>query len=336
MLRYVRFTLSLLVGVALTLPVTTGCQNFDLSSLVGNLTPSDNQDNTDQNDTGDENGSTDETGQDNGIPTDEIGTLFDFNCGTRSVDTAPASVFLQMSWTYQSSTSPSDSALAQALFGANPDSTFDISELEGNQVVFELDATGTVINTYGLVDFGGEKLFTVTPAGEAGYTTQFVVRDGCLAQDITDEGEQPEIDVTQDQTGELPELPENPCGPGQVALGRGGFLTADNNEEHICLAVTIKDGCVDCWFEDGVWHQRLTYTFVYTALGSLDNVVVADYLADPNTPAQTVNITVGDTAERATTTDITYQTSSSPEELGYTEWSFDDFDFDGDSTVLSL
>ncbi len=349
MLRYVCFTLGLLVLVALTLSATTGCQNFDLSSLLnslGNIGSSDDTDqdgSTDENGTADEDGTTDDEdadgdgdgdgdadddgdgdGDDDGDSIEDIQNLFDFACGTRSVITAPASVFLQMNWSMQTSTSPVDSALAKALFGTNPDQTFDLSEVDGSLVLLEVDASGTVINSYSLIDMSGDKVYTVTPASEEGFTARFVVQDGCLAQDITSsDGEEPPIDVTDEQSGDLPEVPESPCDPGQVALGHDGIVFTDDNAEHICLQVTVKDGCVDCWFENGAWHQRLTYTTVYTALGSLDNVAVADFDGDPNNPAATVDITVGDTVEHTSTTDISYETSPSPAELGYTELTFD-------------
>lgn len=331
MLRYVCLVLGL--GLLVLLPLSIG------GCPPGTTTGQDNQ-GTGTNGSGnepndasggqgneDENGTTDEDGTangDEGNPFEDIESLFDFDCGERTVDTAPASVFIETTWAFQTAANPADSNLAKALFGENPNQTFDSGDLATTQLLYEVDAGGTVVAVYTLMELSGEKVYTRTPADEAGYTARFVVDNGCLTQDITSTGDEENPEgLPDEQTGELPPLPENPCGEGQVALGHEGLLTGDESGEHVCLEVTVKDGCVDCWYQEGLWHERLVYTLVYRALGSLDNVEVhpadANGGADPNSPPETVDIADGDSVEQTTTTEITYRTSPSPDELGYTE-----------------
>ena len=272
------------------------------------------------------------------------------DCGLRTVTAAPASIFVEMDTAnYDVTVSPEDSALAQALLGENPSGTYDaLDDASGSsyRYLYEVDADGKVKATYSLYESQGKKYFTVSTAST---TLTFSVDEGCLA--LRGPDYDPNDETAMFSQGD----PNGPCGEDAFELtqegGTWGISLFDPNEteaeepEHICVSMEITDVCIDCWYADGVWHEKFKYVITLTALGSLAGVNVrAEY--DPNDPnsagasAGTVDIENGDTVKITWEVEMTYATTASPSELGYTQqttptydpndYTFDPNDFDYD------
>jgi hypothetical protein len=302
--------LSARVGMLLMLSIAlVACQelsSIDVSSLLDSIG---------QNDTE----TTEETdGEDT---TNDLDGILPSDCGTRTVIYAPAEgTFLkQQIVDFTMDVSPANSALGKALFGENPEAAtgFDFAD-SGFLTLYEIGALGAVVNTYYLSDFGGEKTY-------GSYTSEssmtFVVKNGCLNVE-GDAADEP-TDLT---TSDVIESSAGLCGDAAISLGRDGLLVDDNEgEEYICIQVAYSTSCVDCWFADNAWHMKIVVEATYTALGSLDNVQVAlsttelDQTQKKSSTAETttVNIVEGDSVTLTQTSEVSYEVSSSPEELGY-------------------
>ena len=277
-------------------------------------------------------------GGDGGDGVATIENLFDFDCGEQTVTAVPSAGYISQSMTYDIDVLPSGATLAKVLVGNDPEAAIQEMQAAMGQFVtlFEVGAGGQVLARHMLMETDGEKIYTTTDMTAAEYTLFFVVQDGCLGMESPDAA-----DVAEDMgLTDLPEVQESPCGAGRLTITRDGPATeAEDGEDYICMSVELTDGCVDCWYADGAWHQRISYTVVYTALGSLSNVAVAGTIttldggADGDggeTPTETVNIAQGDTVSMSTTVELTHAESGSPESLGYEQLpTFDGLDGNG-------
>ncbi len=260
------------------------------------------------------------------------------DCGVRAVTAAPASVFIEMDTAnYDVTVSPADSALAQALFGEDPAAlgdTFNTDTGSSYRYLYEVDADGKVEASYGLYDMQGTKYYTISPSTTS---LTFSVDEGCLALRGSDYD--PNDETLMFTQGD----PNGPCGEDAFELTQEGSawggisFSSDPNEteaeepEHICVSMKITDICIDCWYADGVWHQKIKYVVTFTALDSLANVnVQAAYDPnDPNSAGQsvgTVDVESGESVEVTWEIEMMYTTTPSPTELGYTEQTTQTYD----------
>lgn len=249
-------------------------------------------------------GGTGDGGQ-NGTTGTTLAELLGQVCGVgRTVTTAPSSVYLAQTYSYEGTITPANAALARAM-GAL-DGTFSSADTAaaGTTMLLEVAANGTVTNTVILIEH--TMTYMTQPYG---MQAQFIVEDGCLLLDFADSFNPLDLD----------ELEGGLCQDNQFALGRNGsIIGSTTTEAYICVSVEVDQVCIECWYADNAWHQRSTYTFTYEALGSLDNVQVATGAVPGGNGAQTVNISSGDRATVTVSSEVTYTLSDSPEALGYT------------------
>jgi hypothetical protein len=214
-----------------------------------------------------------------------------------------------MSVSFDLDVGPADSPLAKALFGTalcQDQSAFDIPV-----TLYEVGERGEVLSMISMFESGGRKLYMRT---EVLGGQQFTLEDGCFT--LGYDSEQFEFDRTFSVPG--------PCGLGLPAITRQGQVFADPIGDYICLSGAVSH-CHDCWGGDGVWHSDTVIDGTYTALGSLDAVLLAGWAAACNQPTQYVDIAAGDSIDFSYALRITYRASPSPEEIGYELFEFPTF-----------
>ncbi len=227
-------------------------------------------------------------------------------CGNRTVGSLPGSGFVEMEWSFQLDAMPADSSLLKVIFGGiNCQQQFDLGDVA---ILYEVGQQGEVLSLVTLTGFGDQRFFIRT---DPTFNQRFVVTDGCLTleSDIPDQGMLPDYDPT--------EIPEGPCGPGQLAIGEEGLAFSTQDGAYICVRPEFDSDCQDCWVEDSAWHEESVFSGSYVALGSIDNVSVRGWAAACNQPDQWVSISEGDRVDFTWTMQATYRPSPSPEDLGY-------------------
>ena len=299
-----RLALLLVMGLALV----TGC-----SPDRGASDPNDNQNTNDNSNTND-NGNANTN--DNGNTNDNDIVLPD--CGDQTVTTMPGAGFVRLDASYDGEATPADADLAKVLFPMAL-CPFDATEspLGDSMILYETNAAGTVIAELVLSEIEGQKFYVSTaPAAD----TAFSIELGCLYVDyeLPDDPDQPDPD--DDLLDPDEPVVSGPCPANQLALGRNGQITdADTTEDYICIDFTYVESCLDCYEEGGVWYTVTSTEIQATALGTLDNVATDEWGTLCGETASPVSITEGDTVNVVIASTITFSSSQSPEDMGYTE-----------------
>ena len=236
-------------------------------------------------------------GQDAPDPTD---------CGERTVNSFPGPGFVEMEWSFQLDAVPADSELFKVLLGvASCQQQFDAGNVG---ILYEVGQQGEVLALITLTGAGDQKFYIRTDPSS---NQRFVVEDGCLTfkYDFPDEYTLPDFDPT--------EIPQGPCGVGQMAIGRDGQIVGEPVGAYICVEANFNSACHHCWVADGAWHEEYIVKGSYVALGSIDNVSVSGWAAMCDQADEPVSIRSGERVDFTWTMGTTYRTSPSPEELGY-------------------
>lgn len=241
-------------------------------------------------------------------------------CGDRTVSSLPSPGFVEVSSSFDVNAVPADSSLAKVMLGGMSClPQFDAGDFA---ILYEVGQQGEVLSVVSLTAVGGEKVYMTT----APYLDQrFVVTDGCLAleTDFADQDEFPDVgpievpDESEPPGFDLPETPESLCEWGQLPVGHDGVAVGTQQGPYICVRSEFSSACHDCWVEDSAWHEESVFSGSYVALGSIDNVSVRAWATACGQPDQRVSIAEGDRVDFTWTTQTTYRTSPSPEDLGY-------------------
>lgn len=235
-------------------------------------------------------------------------------CGTRTVATIPGPGFIETSYDeYQMTVDPPDSPLAKTLFGFWACQQMDMDDDDTMTMLEEIDAGGHVLAHYALTEQSGTKYYTKsTPF----FPQQYVIKDGCLDIDITLPTSQP---ATQPVVSPLDptSVPKGPCGDGQIAIDRNGQVTYAPDGPYVCVKMENASFCRDCWYGDNAWHQRVSMTADYVALGSLEGISIREYAQSCGQDVTSVNIVAGDRIRITFKMTSTHRMSPSPTELGY-------------------
>ena len=249
-------------------------------------------------------------------------------CGTQTVDQLPPAGYLSLDVVDDTSLTPADSDLAKVVApGALCPAVINAGMAQVAVYLYEIDDAGTLLSiAMPLYTEAGVVYYARSEVG-ADLDVGYWVWEGCLAMG-SDPGENPDsFDPIGDTFDVSDDTVFGPCPAGQLAIGRAGYVTdTDATEEYICIEREILDTCLVCFEDAAGWHTRVGMTWRLTALGTLDNIAVSDWMSlcetDDATP---VTIHEGDTVTIESATVTTYAPSASPEELGWVEgeWSDD-------------
>ncbi|GEM_PF-7060108 len=262
----------------------------------------------------DDNGTDGTDGQNgNGDMDDGTGGGNDLTCGERTVTNAPPAGYLECVATMELTVDPPESPLAKVVFGAAPCTATGEPDTDPGPI-YQVDAAGNVVAIITLMEGGlGDRYFFSAAVTDR----RLEVTDGCLVSEVTggeaDDEDDDDLDPTDPPTG--------PCGPGRFTITRQGVTSDDVEGPYICVAAYPISACRDCWYEDGVWYDRIVTTGYYVAEGSLDGVSIDDWalVCDPESVGTTVNIQAGNRVDFTWTIITEYRESPSPQELGYQE-----------------
>jgi len=237
-------------------------------------------------------------------------------CGTRNVSSVPGPGFVEAATLdFESDVQPGESPLMKVMFPSvlcQPDLDFDAVSM-----LYEVDATGTVIAIHTLMEMSGRPIYMSTAPTMGQW---FTVEDGCLKLNY----DLPDVDLPDDDLPDLdpPEISQGPCPAGQLAIDRQGLVVGEPNGPYVCVQADNAPSCRSCWQENGVWYEENEVSGTYIALGSLDHVSVSTWAQLCNGSNGAVDIYAGDRASFNWITRTSYRMSASPEELGYEPFTY--------------
>ena len=302
-----RWLIGVTLMMALVFPVT-GCSSGGTTG--GNEdNANDNAENQDQSD--------DQTNDDQGDNANpDIDDVFD--CGSQTVTNMPGAGYLQLQYDATFEGTPEDSALGKVVSGGLTCTADTQSTPLDYLAAYEIDESGNVINVCNMWETEGQKMYTCTES----QGVYFTIEDACLA--MTSDAVVVDDDGT-DETDDLvdpDEITDNPCEENQVPVGHDGIIwDMQIDDEYICVEVQTDSACLDCYYENGTWYWEIRAEATYVALGSIDNVSVANWAAacqEENTP---VSINQGDQYKYVYTIRQEISEIASPEDLGYVNMS---------------
>lgn len=240
-----------------------------------------------------------------------------FTCGARTVTHVPVHQYVSADTTdYLLSVDRPESPLAQVLAPYIACSEGRITSNEGASMARDLlrvGADGEIMARYSLSQAFGRKIASfLTVENE-----RFVVEDGCLHLQ-RDHASQP-----FDSDAFLPadtDTPDSTCGPGRLALYRGGLFGArDADDEPVCVRFEVQKSCRDCGFENGEWVESIEMRYAFVSEGTLEGIDPARITGRCDESEGPLSIHVGDRITFTLKYTQRYRLSSSPQELGYEE-----------------